>query len=310
MTQGAAPARLAATAMLLRDAERGVETLLVRRHRAMAFLGGAWVFPGGKLDPVDLDPESLRRVPPPARERCQAWAASRARPCSPEEAVGLYVAACRETFEEAGVLLAAPRDGRRCAPERLERLQRERDDVARRPAAFVEMLVREQLDLDPGLIPWAHWITPSAERIRFDARFFAAHVPSEQRVVLDTAESTDHVWLTPEDALAAHGRGALVMAAPTAATLAEAAASIAAHREAARVIARETGRTIAPVLPKVRRDGSGVLAVMPWDSEYDALPGEGLDAGRELSPTLGRIFPSRSRLPAVEVRMVPAAGEG
>ena len=309
MTHGAAPTRLAATAMLLRDAGGAVEALLVRRHRAMAFLGGAWVFPGGKLDPVDRSPESLRLVPAPARERCQAWAASPARPCSVEEALALYVAACRETFEEAGVLLAGTRDGLRCSPDLLERLQRERDDVARRPAAFLEMLLRERLELEAGMIPWAHWITPSAERIRFDARFFAVHVPSEQRVFLDAGEATDHLWVRPGAALEAHRRGEMTMAAPTSATLAEAAESIAAHGGAAHVIAAETGRVISPILPKLRREDGGVLAVMPWDPEYDALPGEGLAAGMEASPTLGRLFPSRAPVPAVEVRMMQPASE-
>lgn len=299
-----APARLAATAMLLRDGSGGVETLLVRRHAAMAFLGGAWVFPGGKLDPADREPAALARIPAAARARCEAWAASPDRPCSLEDLLGLYVAACRETFEEAGVLLARREDGSPCSAADVERLQRARDDVSRRHGAFVAMLASERLRLDGGLVPWGHWITPSQERIRFDARFFAVHVPAEQRIALDTTESTHHTWMSPAAALAAWRRTELVMAAPTAATLAEAADSIAAHGSAAGVIAAETGRRIVPVLPRLRREAGRVLALMPWDPEYEQAPGEGHAPEGGFPAPMLRLVPSRLPLPTAETRIV------
>jgi 8-oxo-dGTP pyrophosphatase MutT (NUDIX family) len=304
LTQGdVTPPRLAATVMLLREAAGGVETLLVRRHAGMAFMGGLWVFPGGKLDPADMTPAALTLVPPPARTRCVEWGARPGRPCSPEEAAGLYLAACRETFEEAGVLLARSSDGTPCSALEVERLQRERDEVAGRPAAFVEMLAREQLEVDGELIPWAHWVTPSLQRIRFDARFFAAAVPADQRVALGASESTEHVWIAPAAAVEACRRGDMLMAGPTIVTIDEAAESIAAHGTVAAVLAAESSRAIHPIIPKLRKEEGVIIAFLPWDPEYDAIPGEGSGPWTEIPERLRRL-PSRMPLPAVERRIV------
>lgn len=295
--------KLAATVLLLRDTPRGPETLLVRRHTAMAFMGGVWVFPGGKLEPADVAPAAIGRVPPGARARCEQWCAQPGRPCSPEQALGLYVAACRETFEEAGVLLAHRRDGSRCTVEQVARLQPERDGIAARPDAFAAMLEREELQLDGGLIPWAHWVTPSLERIRFDARFFAASIPADRAVIVDVTESTDHAWMTPAAALDACGRGEIVLAGPTLVTLAEAAESAAAHAAVEVMLAAEEGRSIAPIMPRLRREGDAVWAYQPWDPEYEAIAGEGLPPGVVL-PERYRRFPSRMPLPGAEKRIV------
>jgi 8-oxo-dGTP pyrophosphatase MutT (NUDIX family) len=299
-----APARLAATVILLRDAGPEVETLLVRRHSAIAFLGGAWVFPGGKLEAADRAPEAVLRLPAQARARAEEWCGRPGRPCSASDASGLYVAACRETFEEAGVLLARHEDGTVCGRDDLDRLHGQRDEIRRRPSAFVEMLVREGLSLDARLLPWAHWVTPSLERIRFDARFFVAAVPADQRVVLDASESTDHVWTTPRAAVDAFERGEIVLASPTLLSLLEVVASLEAHGTIGGLLAAEAGRAIPPILPKLRREPHEILAVMPWDEEYDSLPGEGRPlAGDSLPLRLSRL-PSRLALPLVETRIV------
>jgi len=295
--------KLAATVLLFRDTGAAVEVLLVRRHAAIAFMGGIWVFPGGKLEPADMSPPALARVPAEARRRCEAWVAQAARPCSAEQALGLYIAACRETFEEAGLLLAHGTGGARCTSEHVARLQPERERIAREPAAFAEMLEREDLLLDAALIPWAHWVTPSAERIRFDARFFAGAVPADHGVTLDVTESTHHAWMPPSEALAAYARGEIVLAGPTIVTLSEAAASLEEHGSLRAMLAAEDGRPIAPVIPKLRWEGDVVMAYQPWDPEYDAIPGEGVPAGVAM-PERMRRFPSRMPLPHAEKRVV------
>ncbi len=295
--------KLAATVLLLRETPHGIETLLVRRHTAMAFMGGVWVFPGGKLEAADASPAALARVPPAARRRCEAWGAQPGRPCSPAEAVGLYVAGCRETFEEAGLLLAHRSDGTRCTAQEVARLQPEREAIAARPGAFVELLEREELMLDGSLIPWAHWITPSLERIRFDARFFATAVPADLAVVVDVTESTDHAWMTPAGALAAYGRGEILLAGPTIVSLAEAVDASAGHRAPEAMLAAETGRSIAPIVPRLRREGDAIWAYQPWDPDYASILGEGLPPGVAL-PARYRRFPSRMPLPGVEKRIV------
>lgn len=295
--------RLAATVMLLREAPGGPEALLVRRHDAIAFMGGAWVFPGGKLEPSDSSDEALARMAPEARARCDAWVASSPRPCSAREASGLYVAACRETFEEAGVLLAGRADGAPFPREEMARLRAERDDVAARPAAFVEVLAREGLVLEPALIPWAHWVTPSLERIRFDAWFFAGLADPDHEVVVDVTESTHHAWMRPADALAASERGDIVLAGPTLTSLGEAAASVAEHGTAAAALAAERGRPIVPIIPRLRREGDHVMAYLPWDPDYASIEGEGSPEGVAI-PARYRKFASRRPLPLLEHRIV------
>jgi 8-oxo-dGTP pyrophosphatase MutT (NUDIX family) len=295
--------KLAATVLLLRETPHGAETLLVRRHAGMAFMGGLWVFPGGKLEPDDSSPPALGRVPPVAQRRCEAWSAQPGRPCAPAQAIGLYVAACRETFEEAGLLLAHRADGSRCTMEQVARLQPEREAIASRPGAFAEMLEREGLLLDGTLIPWAHWVTPSLERIRFDARFFATSVPADLAVIVDVKESTDHAWMAPAAALAAYARGEIVLAGPTIVTLGEAAECVAAHTGLEAMLAAEDGRSIAPILPRLRREGGEIWAYQPWDPEYASIAGEGLPPGVTL-PERYRRFPSRMPLPGAEKRIV------
>ncbi len=290
----AATPRLAATVLLLRDSAGAVEVLLTRRHAGIRFLGGVWVFPGGALDPADCSPAAFGRVVPEAADRCACrLAATPGRACSRSEALGLYVAACRETFEEAGVLLAREADGRPVRPERVRALQAERAGIARRPAGFGEMLERELLFLDPSrLVSWAHWITPSSEPQRFDTAFFAVAMPAEQPVLLDARESTDHAWMTPEAALAAFGRGEMSLVSPTLVTLGEIAESFAEHGSIEAMLGAEEGRAIAPVLPKIDRGPGGVVVVMPWDPGYAATPGAGVAADIPFPPRLTRL-PSR-----------------
>ncbi len=298
-----APARLAATVLLLREAPGGAEVLLVRRHAGIAFMGGVWVFPGGKLEPDDASDAALERLPAEARARCEAWAAGSRRPCPAREAAGLYVAACRETFEEAGVLLASRVGGERFPAAEVERLRREREATRGRPDAFVEMLRRESLVVDPGLIPWAHWVTPSRERIRFDARFFAAAFDAGHDVEIDVTESTDHAWMRPADALDAFERAAIVLAGPTLVTLGEAAAGLAEHGTVAAMLAAEQGRAIIPIVPRLRREGEEVMAYLPWDPAYATIEGEGSPEGIDIPARLRR-FASRRPLPRVEHKIV------
>ena len=95
-------ARPASTVVLLRDGAAGLEAYVLRRRTSMAFAGGMHAFPGGVVDPRDTDEDTLRWLGPLPAE----WAL-RLRTSEPA-ARGFVCAAVRETFEEAGVLLAAP----------------------------------------------------------------------------------------------------------------------------------------------------------------------------------------------------------
>src|SRR5688572_21508238 len=109
--------RPSATVMLLREAGDGVEVLMTRRHEKLAFMGGLWVFPGGTLHASDASPRILARIPSSSHGRCQNFGTLNGPALPSEECLSLAVAACRETFEETGLLLALRDDGRPCSNE-------------------------------------------------------------------------------------------------------------------------------------------------------------------------------------------------
>ena len=191
----------ASTVMLLREHGQGVEVFMVKRQPTMAFMANAFVYPGGKLDAADKAADMLDHVVgvEPA-ELSELLRVSCGR-----HAVGLYLAAIRETFEEAGVLLARRRD-------ESDWVNLVGEDAARfgqyRQALNVgELSLAEVARLEDLVFPLkelgflAHWITPPISEHRFDTRFFVARLPAHQEPVHDTYENTESLWIKPEDAI-------------------------------------------------------------------------------------------------------------
>jgi 8-oxo-dGTP pyrophosphatase MutT (NUDIX family) len=212
-----APARRAATVVLLRPAAPAFQVYALRRRAAMVF-GGVYAFPGGSVDPAD-DP-AVRRPDWPARLGLDD-AGARA-------VVG---AAARELFEETGVLLA---DGPATEDDRAA--------LVRGDTTLTEILDRHRLRLrDDLLVPWSRWVTPEFEPRRFDTWFFVAALPPGQLPQDVSGEADATVWVDPANP------GDLPMLPPTAVTLAELAAYpdlagvLAADRDAARPVAPELG---------------------------------------------------------------------
>jgi glyoxylase-like metal-dependent hydrolase (beta-lactamase superfamily II)/8-oxo-dGTP pyrophosphatase MutT (NUDIX family) len=193
--------RPAATLILLRDGAAGPEVLMLQRAKSAAFLGGAYVFPGGSLDPADaglsyrvlgLDTESKALEPP----------------------VGYWIAAVRECFEEAGVLIACDVEGRLIPALRAERL------MAWRERPFAELLEKEDLYLPAGeLAYFGHWITAPGRSRRFDTRFFVAAAPEGQQGSHDANETVHELWITPREALERAERGEIELVFATQHTL-------------------------------------------------------------------------------------------
>jgi glyoxylase-like metal-dependent hydrolase (beta-lactamase superfamily II)/8-oxo-dGTP pyrophosphatase MutT (NUDIX family) len=201
---GAQAPRPAATLILLRPGASGLETLILQRSQAAAFLGGAYVFPGGALDPSDAAP---RRVLGLAETQANQRLGI-------DGAIAYYVAAVRECFEEAGVLLACDANGHPVLPARAEKLMEHRH----RP--FLELLEKENLFIPAGALAYyGHWITQPGRSRRFDTRFFVTLAPEGQEGAHDAAETVHHAWLTPRAALERAERGEIELVHATRQTL-------------------------------------------------------------------------------------------
>jgi glyoxylase-like metal-dependent hydrolase (beta-lactamase superfamily II)/8-oxo-dGTP pyrophosphatase MutT (NUDIX family) len=179
--------RPAATLILLRPGAAGIETLMLQRTQSAAFLGGAYVFPGGSLDKTDDDSSRVIGL---------TEAAANARLAIPGGAMAYYVAAVRECFEEAGVLLACNKHNQMVSAERAAQLARHRD------APFLEFLRAEDLYIPAGALAYyGHWITAPGSARRFDTRFFVAVAPHGQEGTHDANETVHSLWTTPQEAL-------------------------------------------------------------------------------------------------------------
>lgn len=250
----------ATTIVLLRDGVAGLEALLMRRPDSMAFAPGMHVFPGGR---VDLDQDSQPAVQ--GTVRTGAWT-------DPALAHALVVAGVRETFEEAGVLLAVDRSGRPATPDAGWARDRRASETR---GGFPSVLRRRKLHIQADLlVPIAHWITPEVETRRFDTRFLAAALPAGQDVDAHITETDSAHWVAPADALAEYRRGALAMLPPTVAVLAD----LAGQRSVGDALNWARTREVVPLMPRAQVVGDDLSWVL-----VHAYTGEVLSAADQPS---------------------------
>ena len=210
--------RPAATILLMRDGEGGLEVLLMCRGRGAGFVPGAYVFPGGRVDGTDVEPHVVEHLD----GLDEAAAAKRLElPDGDPPALAYYLAALREAFEETGILVARlPGGGAPATAATDPSVDALRDDLMEDRVTFAQVLEGMGCRLDGGAVEYmAHWITPEVEPRRYDTRFFAAKVPGDAQAVVDPREMTDGVWLTPTQALRRFREGSLPMVFPTIRTL-------------------------------------------------------------------------------------------
>lgn len=250
--EGAPPvaARPAATIVLLRDAEEGegLQVFCVERSGKSSFLAGAIVFPGGQLDPEDRE---WSLVVPPLAGRIREWDRDDLR----AEAFGL--AAVRETLEEAGILLA---EGTVSAAA-VNDLR-----AALLGGASLRSLL-EAANLVPALgqlRPFARWITPTAEKKRFDTMFFLARAPADQTGAHDDTETVASMWATPQTILARWEAGEIAMVPPTHATL----EWLAECTKVDEALARSASLSLAPICPELTQHEGGMALLLPGDPEH------------------------------------------
>jgi 8-oxo-dGTP pyrophosphatase MutT (NUDIX family) len=216
----------AATIIILRKAEgketKGFEVLMVLRSSRSAFAPSAYVFPGGKVEEEDCMPVMENFCNKNDLIRAQSVLDGMS---LPERALGIWVAAIRETFEEVGLLLARQKDGTLIPFDHgdiNQRLRSYREMVRSGELNFAQLLLRENLTLAVERLHYfSHWITPELSPLRYDARFFVAEVPWNQKVFHDGDELTKHVWITPAEALERYLEKKFHMMVPTIVTLEE-----------------------------------------------------------------------------------------
>ncbi len=276
-----------ASVILVRSDEDGQRALLVRRGTSLVFAGGTLVFPGGKLEAADGSAKALgllRFQPPAALAMLEVLGLP----------LALAVAACREAFEETGIVLARRADGVLCDASLAQRLQPHRARVLEDPSFFPALLADHELIIDlADLMPWAHWITPSLLPKRFDTLFFLASMPPGQEPNCNQTEATETVWLNlaagtplPDERL--------LLATPTRYALGDLTLSLSKHGTLGRLMQLEETRQIAPITPKIVNIDGKAWTVLPWDPEYLASPGEGVAPPDAWVSPYYRGFPSRT----------------
>jgi len=259
--------RDAATVLILRDGAEGLEVFMLRRNLNSDFVGGAYVFPGGAVDPddrhIDLEPVCEGRSDADASRRLGIESGG----------LAFWVAAIRESFEEAGVLLAYDLDGMVDLDDEasMERWAHHRQQVDSGQLTMVDLCRLEGLRLAvDGMHYFSHWVTPEGAPRRYDTRFFLAAAPANQTPLHDDHEVIANEWLRPADAIARVESGELTMMPPTIASLKAISrfATAAEALDAAREITH-----VPEVLPRVIAADGGVRIVLPGDPAYDEPQG-------------------------------------
>ncbi|MFI1488680.1 NUDIX hydrolase [Streptomyces sp. NPDC020747] len=250
--------RRAATVMLLKDTESTPVVHMLRRRASMAFAGGAYAYPGGGVDPRD-DDRQIRWAGP-----TRAWWASRLG-VDETAAQAIVCAAVRETYEEAGVLLAGPTADTVVGDTTGEEWEADRAALVDRDFSFAEFLERRGLVLRSDLLgAWTRWITPEFEPRRYDTWFFVAALPEGQRTRNVSTEADRTVWIRPADATVGYDKGDLMMMPPTIATLRQ----LGAYATAAEALAAAPGRDMTPVLAQARLEDGELVLSWPGHDEF------------------------------------------
>jgi 8-oxo-dGTP pyrophosphatase MutT (NUDIX family) len=243
--------RPAATVVILRDGAEGLEVFMVVRHQEIDFSSGALVFPGGKVD---------------AQDSHAAWA--ELAPYSgtaPDRA--FVVAAARETFEEAGLVLARRR-GRQSlleADDTHRLVEAYRGSLLAGETTFLDLVRREDLSLATDLmLPFAHWITPERVAKRFDTYFLLVAAPVEQLGAHDGRESVEGFWIAPRQALSDAEAGTRTLVLPTQMNLLK----LARYASVAEAVAATRVGRIVTVTPRIERVEGGRKLHIPAEAGY------------------------------------------
>ncbi len=262
-----APPRDAATVVILRDSAHGPEVFLVKRHGLSDVLGGAYVFPGGKMDAADSAPGHHAYLDQSPQ---QLHAALGEPDTAPAIACGLFIAALRETYEEAGVLFAqnAHNGPPAAAPA---------SAATATGSDFHQRLKSGRLRLQTLAVhPWSRWITPrmpSVTNKRFDTRFFISVMPAGQHAAHDDFEATESAWLRPRQALEQYWEREIELAPPQIMSLAH----LSRYQTAAQALQAARASVPPVIMPEAYHENDERVICYPGHARHPvaqrALPG-------------------------------------
>ena len=277
----------ATTIILLRDSSsKGFEVFLLKRHEKSSFMGGNYVYPGGKIDKDDPNLEICPYSKGVSPEKAQQILGGMS---SPEESFAYWIAGIRELFEEAGVLLAYSRQGDPFTlknREEKDRFLNYRDLLQRGQMTLCQLAQQEKLLLAlDQMYYYAHWITPEARTQRFDTYFFIARHPVGQEAIHDQKETMAGIWITPREALEENLTGEVVLSPPTLKTLED----LGRFETIDRIFDSLKDKEIAPILPILTTVSGETFILFTWDPEYErfqkAQISGPIDHGRPSLPT-------------------------
>ena len=263
MTSETRPMRAASTVLLLREgAAAPLEVFMMVRHYQIEFASGALVFPGGSVDTADRaiveNPALYAGVSGLEAETLGLDA----------ETLAFRVGAIRETFEESGILLARLHGDTDIIPAKKAKAiaDAEREALCAGTVSFADILAKYDLVLALDLlVPYAHWITPEGMPKRFDTWFFLAQAPPEQLGAHDGRESTDSIWLSPQEALDGKESGRFTLPFPTTRNLIR----LGKQPDVQAALAHARAMNVVAVMPIMGKDGDKRTLRIPADAGYD-----------------------------------------
>ena len=281
-TSPAVPVR-ASTLILVRGEGEKFQIYLLRRSSQSGFMPGNYVFPGGVVDPEDSDVDLWSgHINLDSAQVMTRFG----RGLNIEDAITHGVAAIRETFEEAGILLARQNGG---TGRDLDNLRDQRSVGSLRKTWLRELVASGEWTLRfSELACWSHWITPKIRSKRYDTRFFVAFMPEGQQCRPDNRETTHGIWISPEKALRGNLNGEIPLSPPAVATLHE-FLQISGVRDLRKEL--ETRSWGVARVPKLVPMTGGALLLLPWDPNYhdEEIQAEIKDQGKRVAP-LGKPF--------------------
>lgn len=256
MTKEPAPLKPAATVLLVRDCKKAndqLEVFMVVRHHQIDFASGALVFPGGKVDSADLNPELKNHLP-------QSQSLD-------DPLLSFKIASIREAFEECFILLARDQEtGKLITSTRLNGISdKYQKDMQSGKIDILSMAAAEKLELATDLLAhYSHWVTPTFMPKRFDTHFFIALAPEEQLAIHDGEESVDSVWIGPNEAMKGADEGTYTIIFPTMMNV----EYLSRYETAKEAVEKSALTKTVTVLPQVEITDEGKFLNIPAEADY------------------------------------------